>query len=376
MKTALKWIGAGLVAAFVVVAVGSFGFDTSGRVDDPEPLADDLTYVALGDSFSAGEGLGKYLEGTRDTSRGDAENRCHRSEHAYAYLLGHDLEGDFHFRACSGAVLKEIFEESQEHGGVDTGGPQLGEGDEGLAPDVVTVTIGGNDAGFAKVVAFCLQKSGCLDAEGFKAPDDGPETTVRAFATRKLPQIQSQLATRVYEPLRRWYPNPDTRIIVLGYPLLLPEVASTTGQRRCEAHKLAFDDGERAEIRRLGAEFNGLLAHQALKSGLEYVDVAHAFAGHETCGPEGAWLDFPGGGPRGIGEAFDGILAGSVPPGAFHPTEDGQSMYGRLVRCYLDAHPNRPYAPDYRPASAVLAEVADGVAIGLTGDAVHACATG
>ncbi len=43
------------------------------------------TYVALGDSYSSGEGLGDWLSGT-DTKTGSKRNQCHRSPHAYPDL--------------------------------------------------------------------------------------------------------------------------------------------------------------------------------------------------------------------------------------------------------------------------------------------------
>lgn len=57
--------------------------------------------LAMGDSFSAGEGLDCYQSGTDQS-----DNQCHRSDFAYSgYVLG----GLGHrFVACSGALLSDV----------------------------------------------------------------------------------------------------------------------------------------------------------------------------------------------------------------------------------------------------------------------------
>lgn len=125
--------------------------------DNGEPL----NYVALGDSYSSGEGVTPFLDGTASTT-----NECHRSTKAYAVRLDQDLDLDLNlrdFRACSGATTQNMVS---------------GQGDNGnqLSPlgddtDIVTVTIGGNDVDFAGYAAECtVLGAGCR--EGSSAYDD------------------------------------------------------------------------------------------------------------------------------------------------------------------------------------------------------------
>ena len=68
---------------------------------------------------------------------------------------------DRRFRACAGADVRNVFDEIQRHGdGKDNSlenylGLQVEPGV--LTDDVklITVTMGGNDVGFAKVLKFC-----------------------------------------------------------------------------------------------------------------------------------------------------------------------------------------------------------------------------
>ncbi|HET6965026.1 MAG TPA: SGNH/GDSL hydrolase family protein [Acidimicrobiales bacterium] len=122
-------------------------------------------YVALGDSYSAGVGTGPDAYGSEN-------NHCHRSANAYGPLLDQDLSlGDMAFLACSGAVTDDLFgpnHEADVQGGETPEPPQLcgapdaspcAAGYPALGPltRVVTLTIGGNDAGFVDVLKQCVQ---------------------------------------------------------------------------------------------------------------------------------------------------------------------------------------------------------------------------
>jgi hypothetical protein len=82
----------------------------------PPPLPIDVgsgRYVALGDSYVAGEGLEPWEGGTEDSPVG---NRCHRSAiWAYSQLLtfAEDSKIVRVFRACSGAVTANAYDTPQ-----------------------------------------------------------------------------------------------------------------------------------------------------------------------------------------------------------------------------------------------------------------------
>jgi hypothetical protein len=74
------------------------------RTAAPAVLPPQLTgYVALGDSYSAGEGAGNYLAG------GESENGCDQSSAAYAVDLDLDEPlGALTFAACRGGDKRSV----------------------------------------------------------------------------------------------------------------------------------------------------------------------------------------------------------------------------------------------------------------------------
>src|SRR6266498_3204448 len=94
------------------------------------PLAEN--YVALGDSYASGTGAGSY---------GNCGS-CLRSANAYAQLWANaNAPSSFVFVACSGAVTTDVLNNQVGSITSDT--------------SLVTISIGGNDAGFADVMTDC-----------------------------------------------------------------------------------------------------------------------------------------------------------------------------------------------------------------------------
>lgn len=173
-----EWSGPGSLEGIPDIAWDAVAF---------QPLASKPAdfVVALGDSFSSGEGVGTasgsmyYLETNSDGGEPTA-NACHRSTGAWsrkATLPGEstssgtqadtlDSSMDFHFLACSGAEVYNLLPT-----GVSDGGrlaapqgmvpPQLDQGYLDENTTLVTFSIGGNDIGFASVVRTCILDIGC-----------------------------------------------------------------------------------------------------------------------------------------------------------------------------------------------------------------------
>ena len=186
---------------------------TNTAVDEPIN-----SYIALGDSYSAGEGLGTkaapYLPPT-----GDGGNRCHRSAQAYPELLSFPNATSpvpLVFVACSGAISAQVFELPQK-----TGYPVQG---DALAPkaDLVTLTMGGNDLHFSDVLKLCFLKSDCtnkvLSLSGISAGhgEDNTPTGLKlsVWADKMLPIIKQRLTTVLTrDPLPRTRcPHRDHRL--------------------------------------------------------------------------------------------------------------------------------------------------------------------
>lgn len=223
-------------------------------------------YVALGDSYASGLGAG--------TTSG----ACQRSRRAYAYQLGRRVTA---FRACGGATTAS-----------------LRRGQLGAFPSntrLVTVTIGGNDAGFVDVIETCL----------FGAAD---HCDTRVQQAEEF--VREDLAERlrgVYEAIRER--APQAKVLVVGYPRLFArkpwcsrvgEIGDTEQRRLNEASNLLARTTQ-TEVGR--------------HKGFGFVDVRAAFNGHGVCSSA----------PRLIGVT-------SPLTDSFHPTARGQVAYARVIK--------------------------------------------
>jgi lysophospholipase L1-like esterase len=328
--TSKRW-GAWLavLVAFVVGAgagVTWAPFGQEQRAVQPAPpiaLSGPGRYVALGDSYAAGEGISPWEPGTESVPVGD---RCHRSvDRSYSRLLEFVVQPDKEvFRACSGAVVANVYDAVQIHDGrPDYQGLQV-------EPDIldadvrlITVTMGGNDLDFASVLRFCAFRSHCQD----HVYQDG--LTLDRWIPVHLEQLGADLTT-LFQRLHQDAPN--ARIVALGYPALFPDKRPPLLSPHNEACKLLlgrWDGTERAAIRYWGQQLNAKIQNAAFDSKVDYVDVFPFFVGHEPCGSNGDWIRF-------LGVTTDA----PVRDGSFHPTPQGQEEMARIVSCYLWVYPD------------------------------------
>lgn len=317
----------GLVGLILGLAAGWWLFQDDWQA--PAPIIIDLAggrYVSLGDSYSAGEGLDPWETGTQNPPSG---NRCHRSRiWAYSRLLLFTNEGGRHHRACSGAVIANVYQTPQKHEGViDEQDLQITPQIEGPDVALVTVTMSGNDAGFSRVLKTCLKNSECPDRR-YVDIDKQVYPTLRAWAEIRLPRIRDHLVD-LFGDLRVSFPN--ARILAIGYPALFPVEKPPISEDPggiCQAFFSRWDATERAAIRDWGAQLNRHIYGATRDAGaeIEFVDLAAPFAGHEACGASGPWL-------RAVG-----LLTAPARDGSFHPRRVGQAMIARIVSCHLDVY--------------------------------------
>ena len=163
----------------------------------------ELKYVALGDSFSSGEGVPPFISG-----KDGKEIVCHRSTRAYAKLLDQDPDLNFDlqaFEACSGATTWEVIENQLSAVTEDT--------------DLVTVTIGGNDVGFSWFVTQCLEPKEISLAFGGESCEKGK--TPYADITANISRLHNGLGYvlgKIQDEI-----GPNTKVLVVGYPFVVEE---------------------------------------------------------------------------------------------------------------------------------------------------------
>lgn len=254
------------------------------------------TLVALGDSYSSGDGAAPYTGATDLPPR-----PCKRSRFdAWPVLVGRALGHDVQHLACSGATAVEITTGLPDDPQVMRRRAQLA-----LAapnPDVVTLTVGGNDAGFAEVIQVCLV--GPCDAY-YKAFG-------RDRLARRIRALEPTLAA-VYDAVRRR--AGVARVLVSGYPRLFPD----DGTPNC-AFGRAVQPHEATYLNRTTRALNHLIETLAGRAGHDYVPVTDAFDGGELrCGRPGFVNAFPSN-PF----AFDDHTP-------FHPSPRGQRRLAEVV---------------------------------------------
>src|SRR5579885_1186405 len=213
-----------------------------------------LSYYVLGDSYSAGEGSPPY----------SGAKGCYRSTHSYAYLLGAGIPTPTMI-ACSGAVTNDIDKTVQNSGLPGTQLQQLKSGS--LNNALITLTIGGNDVGFASELENCIAGlSSC--------------TSRQASISQKITALEPRLV-QVYQEIRQAAPGAD--IFVLGYPLLL--AASNIADCHNPIVHVGLSGSEMTMIRELAGQLDQVIAQAAAQAGVVAVtsEVEQAFAGHEAC---------------------------------------------------------------------------------------------
>ena len=388
------------------------------------PIAKAINYVALGDSYSSGEN-GETVEnsetGMYQAGVSPADGECRRWTQAYPYVFAHEvlmfgqsgINVTFATFACTGAETANIYDPTDPGptpappaDAHDTdrpspaavlGAPELMRLFPQSLPvpinarnplweprqatslqdiratllayamrdvDMITVTIGGNDAGFADVLKNCVSqfffpRYSCSDS----STNPGPAG------------IGNRVAAVITE-LRVVAPNAS--IFVLGYPYLTPSVGScadpsttpTVNPRpgppivqlvhdsaRCEAiydfindcdalsaegilRRSRFGAGfglsavgsfgvDFAEARFLGGladVLNEQVRAAAARSGAHFVDIG-GFVGHSPCDPV-VWL-------HGFERKPGTVHYDATSARTFHPNEAGHDGYAEILENYI-----------------------------------------
>jgi lysophospholipase L1-like esterase len=237
-------------------------------------------YVALGDSFSSGYGIAPYYEGTHT----EQANDCQRSPQAFGPLVAERYPDLFlTFGACQGA--KTIDFDRPQQSTVDNPEPW------GTRPQLdylsrntrlVTLNVGGNDAGFSTVVGQCIVRGSPTDP--CSDDEDIADSVAQAFtrldnradepaAITPLPTLVRALADRLL---------PSAEIVIVGYPHIFPPAPTAD----CE--RIGVQD--QAWMVEKIDEMNAILERSTRGySNVRFVNPNPRFDGHELCSGD-AWF--------------------------------------------------------------------------------------
>jgi lysophospholipase L1-like esterase len=236
-------------------------------------------YVALGDSYAAGQGGSLAYD-----------NKCLRSPNGYPALL--DAENQIHLRAnaaCTGATTSDVAEE------------QLSALKQGTR--LVTLTVGAADLGLSRVLAACTAgtPAQCEQARGLADLLLPAECGDESELGRRLGNLYADVAEAA----------PNALIVATGYPLLFddPDLLETqindaTTRLNCAIDK-AVADAQTAGIN------------------IVYVDVTKAFDDHGIGGSKELFINPPPPPPT------------PIPINALHPTTAGYVAYAAAISAAL-----------------------------------------
>jgi lysophospholipase L1-like esterase len=197
------------------------------------------SYVALGDSYASGTGTRSYIsDGTS----------CQRSTSAYPKLIASARGYTLTFKACSGATTSSVT--STQLSALTTG------------TSYVSISVGGNDAGFTGVLTECAQP-------GWLSNCNAAIDKAQAVITNTLPGRLSTL----FASIRSKAPN--AKVVVVGYPRIF-------NGEDCNAGTW-FSPAEETRLNATADLLNSKTSAQASAKGFAFANPTSRFVGHAVC---------------------------------------------------------------------------------------------
>ena len=299
-----------------------------------------LDYLALGDSFSSGEGdtdknpatdrkyYRQWTDVNEDKAKGAPREKCHVSTRSYPYKLanwmglGSGPSAAWASVACSGATVYDMnWDNSGGYEGQDSPLGRLhGYDNKGTLqkmalnemipgrvkqiefvkkyqPKVITLTAGGNDVGFSKKIKDCVN------------PFASSETC--DWANSEMGTLGSQIRGQfdrlvsLYKELRS--ASSGAKIYAIGYPQFITDKEPAN----CGLNAGNANVMERRMIVRATQYMNEVIEAAARKAGVKYVDISQALNGGKMCEKHQIYMT----GIVGLGEQE-----------SYHPNKFGHTM--------------------------------------------------
>jgi lysophospholipase L1-like esterase len=228
-------------------------------------------YVAQGDSYASGTGTREYYD-----------SGCERSNHSYAKQLAAQEGMNLSHVACGGARIPDV--RANQLGALSA------------ATDLVTISIGGNDAGFSSVITQC--------AKPWPWTCGSQISNARSFINNTLPgqldALYTDIGTRA----------PNAQVVVVGYPRLF------NGEECNFAARIR--PGEQSDLNSVADLLATKTAAAAAAHGFDFVDARAPFNTHRIC-DDVEWLN---GLSNPIGESY-------------HPNRLGHDAFTDLISARL-----------------------------------------
>ena len=270
------------------------GFVPSARLD----------YLALGDSYSSGEGdIEKKQNGDTFYVHGtELPGDCHISTRSYPFLLRdywRVSRYNMQSVACSGAeVVPDMWGRIESYNGqkdqlVGKGVAErasqqqaaLSEFKPGIVPQlefvkkhkprVITLTAGGNDVGFGEIIHYCatpaiIRYIPVDDTCGYAINNDMHDMlwdTIRTQAVYNKRLINEMKSA-----------SPESKIYLIGYPSFIAGSSAN-----CAFNNGTLNGIEREMINAAVTELNNVQKKVASETGVQYVDIESSLNGGRLC---------------------------------------------------------------------------------------------
>lgn len=284
-----------------------------------------VEYLGMGDSFASGEGTFNYIDGTETDL-----NQCHQSVFSYPYLVSREVSSVASV-ACSGATidniigddpnnednqLKDVFDRDLQQ-------TQIAEAKRenipGILqqraflkshnPQLVTISVSGNDVGFSDIIKRCVLPFNNVSSSSqncFQTYEDRLELV-------NVINNQFDRLVSTYKQLKSG--DPTRRIYVIGYPQLVKADGQCGINVRLSAEDTVF-------ATQLVSYLNSVIRRAAQQTGVLYVDTENAFVGHRLC-EDGS-------------KAVNGLTAGNntlhlLGNESFHPNKLGHQLFAQTI---------------------------------------------
>jgi alpha-tubulin suppressor-like RCC1 family protein/lysophospholipase L1-like esterase len=249
------------------------------------------TYVALGDSYSAGEGNPAKSPNSwvdRAGKPSSIENGCDRASVAYPELVSKWLPKSglptmsLRFLACSGATTEDVWNSGSHtsHGlaeANDKEWQQLVDTADLEKARIVTISIGGNDLDFADILWNCtvgppLHYCNADSNDGWIADLQQNIGTLEPILRETYEEIEAKA--------------PNAALYVVGYPDLFPGNASLAHQVACSLATGITEEGISYLIENQG-RLTAAVEQAADEAGAHFVNPnftgKNGFWGHDVC---------------------------------------------------------------------------------------------
>lgn len=301
-----------------------------------------IAYLALGDSYSSGEGDitasgAHYLSGTA------GEHGCHISDRSYPFLL-RDNYGiqpqNMESVACSGAQVSfDYMGDDTNYSGQNNRLQKQGLQGQALKreqtialdnfapgevkqidfvrkykPSVVTLTGGGNDVGFAKILEYCASPH-LSDFDFIVHQSCGYAIKGSELETMLYDSIDSQYSATKLLIAELQEASPNTKFIIVGYPSFID-----AGSAVCNPNDGLLDSNERAMIQNALEYMNKMLKRAAHDTSVSYADIEDSLEGGRIC--EGGEY---------VNGAWGNIVGTAEDHDRFHPNSSGHIKIAETI---------------------------------------------